>query len=207
MNFQKIEGARYFILSLNNGFNRIESLEERMYSEMDCHIDFSHWLSMLFPTTSYQSCTNELSSRGYENLLSHYRRVRDLKNEFVRYILYLCPWFSLPLDMKAKDFIKFSRQISAGAVNVNSDTGGNSPNKTPGEIPLPEELEEENKKNIGRVYKGEEKETVEELLYYLENAPVIRFAVLEYFLSYLYQHKDMIDAQIKKSLDPRRSRK
>ena len=68
-------------------------------------------------------------------------------------------------------------------------------------------LEEENKKNIGRVYKGEEKETVEELLYYLENAPVIRFAVLEYFLSYLYQHKDMIDAQIKKSLDPRRSRK
>jgi hypothetical protein len=224
---------------------------------------------------SYQSCTNELSSRGYENLLSHYRRVRDLKNEFVRYILekvyfsnfskvesfikagteknifyasprfprhviidlvyqlliivvlvivcyrrytrvlyreadkavanvveksinvvkggykvirmhgedllrrlfnllsgfrtrknlegfenkifidncdivtlsgrqdflYLCPWFSLPLDMKAKDFIKFSRQIAAGAVKVNSDTGGNSPNKTPGEIPLPEELE------------------------------------------------------------------
>ncbi len=65
-------------------------------------------------------------------------------------------------------------------------------------------LEEENKKNIGMVYKGEEKETVAELLYYLENAPVIRFAVLEYFMNYLYQHKDMIDAQIEASRTPRR---
>ncbi len=68
-------------------------------------------------------------------------------------------------------------------------------------------LEEENKKKIGMVYKGEEKETVEELLYYLENAPVVRFAVLEYFMNYLYQHKDMIDAQIEASRNPRRSKK
>jgi transcriptional regulator with XRE-family HTH domain len=68
-------------------------------------------------------------------------------------------------------------------------------------------LDEEKKKMLGEVYEGEEKETVEELLYYLENAPVIRFAVLEYFMNYLYQNKDMIDAQIEESRNPRRSKK
>jgi hypothetical protein len=263
---------------LNKEFKRIEVLEERMYNEMESHIEFSQWLSMVFPTTSYQSTTNELSSRGYENLLAHYRRVRDIKNEFVRYILekvyfsnfskvesfikagteknifyakprlprnvvidliyqllitgvlvilgyrrytrvlyrepdkavpnaleksinvvkggykvirmhgedlsrrlfnllsgfrtrknlegfenkilidncdivtlsgrqeflFLCPWYSLPLDMKAKDFIKFSKQITAGAVNVKNDTGDNSTNKAAEEVPevpLPVELE------------------------------------------------------------------
>jgi ABC-type transport system involved in multi-copper enzyme maturation permease subunit len=72
---------------LNKEFKRIEGLEERMYSEMESHIELSQWISILFPTTSYQSSTNELSSRGYENLLAHYRYVRDLKHEFVKYIL------------------------------------------------------------------------------------------------------------------------
>jgi hypothetical protein len=50
----------------------------------------------------------------------------------------------LPLDMKAKDFITFSKQITAGAVNVKSDTGDNTTNKAAEEVPevpLPEELE------------------------------------------------------------------
>ena len=64
-------------------------------------------------------------------------------------------------------------------------------------------LEEENKKKIGMVYKGEEKETVAELLYYLENAPVIRFAVLEYFLNYVHKNKPVIEEELEKS----RSRK
>jgi hypothetical protein len=261
---------------LDREFKMIEALEERMYKEMESHIEFSQWLSMVFPTTSYQSSTNELSSRGYENLLAHYRRIRDIKNEFVRYILekvyfsnfskvesfikagteknifyakprlprhvfidliyqlliigvlvilgyrrynrvlyrepdkavpnvveksinvvkggykvirmhgedlsrrlfnllsgfrtrknlegfenkilidncdivtlsgrqdflYLCPWFSLQLDMKAKDFIKFSKQIAARAVNVKSDTGDNTTNKAAEGVPLPVELED-----------------------------------------------------------------
>ena len=55
-----------------------------MYSEMDFHIEFSHWLSMLFPTTSYQSSTNELSSRGYENLLAHIKTGLYVIDDFTR---------------------------------------------------------------------------------------------------------------------------
>lgn len=68
-------------------------------------------------------------------------------------------------------------------------------------------LDEEQKKKIDSVYKGEDKREVEELLYYMENAPIVRFAVLEYFMSYLYQKEDMIKAQIKESKNPRRPKK
>ena len=64
-------------------------------------------------------------------------------------------------------------------------------------------LEEEKKKMLGEIYKGEDKETVEELLYYLENVPVVRFAVLEYFLNYVHKNKPVIEEELEKS----RSRK
>jgi transcriptional regulator with XRE-family HTH domain len=60
-------------------------------------------------------------------------------------------------------------------------------------------LEEEKKKMLGEVYKGEEKETVEELLYYLENVPVVRFSVLEYFLNYVHKNKSVIEEELEKS--------
>ncbi len=54
--------------------------------------------------------------------------------------LYLCPWYSLPLDMKAKDFIKFSKQSVVRAVK--SDTGDKAANEADdADVPLPVELE------------------------------------------------------------------
>jgi hypothetical protein len=67
-------------------------------------------------------------------------------------------------------------------------------------------LEEEQKKKIEAVYKGEEKETVEKLLYYLENVPVVRFSVLEYFLNYVYNNKSIIEEELEKKKSKKNTR-
>jgi hypothetical protein len=50
-------------------------------------VRLSQWLSIPFPSTFYHSVTNELSSRGYDNMLAFYKYVLKKKREFVKYIL------------------------------------------------------------------------------------------------------------------------
>jgi ABC-type transport system involved in multi-copper enzyme maturation permease subunit len=68
----------------NNEFKKLEALEEQMREEMRKNISFYHLLSSFFPSTFYQSMTNEISSRGYENLLQFYKKVQELKRGFVK---------------------------------------------------------------------------------------------------------------------------
>ena len=68
-------------------FKKIEALEDKMRDEMKENINFFQTLSIAFPTTFYQSVTNELSSRGYNNLVVFYKRVQDLKRKFVRFYM------------------------------------------------------------------------------------------------------------------------
>jgi len=68
----------------NNEFKTLEALEEQMREEMRKNISLYHLVSSFFPSTFYQSMTNEISSRGYENLLQFYRKVQKLKREFVK---------------------------------------------------------------------------------------------------------------------------
>lgn len=44
----------------------------------------------------------------------------------------------------------------------------------------------------------EEADLLEELSWYLKHIPIVRFAVLEFFQSYLFNKKGMIDKEIKK---------
>ncbi len=71
----------------NNEFVNIQGLEENMQKQMEANISLSHKLSMFFPSTFYFSVTNEISSRGYENLIDFYTRVRKLKHDFVRFYI------------------------------------------------------------------------------------------------------------------------
>lgn len=68
----------------NNEFKKIEALEEKMHDEMKSNISLYQYLSKFFPTTFYQSMTNEISSRGYDNLVEFYKKVQVLKREFVK---------------------------------------------------------------------------------------------------------------------------
>ena len=43
-----------------------------------------------------------------------------------------------------------------------------------------------------------ESRTLRELLYYIENAPVVKYAVFEYFATYLHKNKDLVKVEMKK---------
>jgi ABC-type transport system involved in multi-copper enzyme maturation permease subunit len=72
---------------LKNQFKEIVALEDKMQEEMKENINLFQTLSIAFPTTFYQSVTNELSSRGYDNLLVFYKYVQEFKRKFVRFYM------------------------------------------------------------------------------------------------------------------------
>lgn len=71
----------------NNEFKKIEKLEESMRAEMQENISRCQWLSAFFPTTFYRSVTDEISSRGYENMIDFYNHVQTLKRKFVKWYI------------------------------------------------------------------------------------------------------------------------
>jgi hypothetical protein len=72
---------------LNNEFKRIEALEQDMRGQMKQCISLFQRLSGFFPTTLYRSANNEISSRGFENLVDFYQRAQEQKGGFVRYCI------------------------------------------------------------------------------------------------------------------------
>jgi hypothetical protein len=68
----------------NNEFQKLHALEKQMNRQMRENLTHFQWISVLFPTTHYISVVNEVSSRGYENLLDFYNYVQDLKARFVK---------------------------------------------------------------------------------------------------------------------------
>ncbi len=72
---------------LNNEFKQILSLEEKMRDQMKNNISIFQKLSMFFPPTFYLSVTNEISSRGYENLIDFYSHAQSLKRKFVKFYI------------------------------------------------------------------------------------------------------------------------
>jgi transcriptional regulator with XRE-family HTH domain len=45
-------------------------------------------------------------------------------------------------------------------------------------------------------YAGDNRQKIEELLYYLENSPIFMYAVLEFFSRYKLQNKELLDKDI-----------
>lgn len=68
----------------NNEFKKMTLLEKEMYLLMRKNMDSLECLSVLFPTTHYLSVANEVSSRGYENLLDFYDYTREQKVKFFK---------------------------------------------------------------------------------------------------------------------------
>jgi hypothetical protein len=82
------DNAKNMVISyFKREFNRIQSLEEAMLNQMENNISMFQWISMNFPTTFYLSVNNEISSRGYENMLDYYRETIVQKRGFVKYYI------------------------------------------------------------------------------------------------------------------------
>jgi len=71
----------------NNEFVKILALEEDMRNQMKKNISLFQGLSTLFPSSFYVSVNNEISSRGYENLIDFYEYVHKLKRDFVEFYI------------------------------------------------------------------------------------------------------------------------
>lgn len=82
------EQERKIILDYwENEFVKFQALEENMRGQMKNNVSLFQQISMFFPSTFYLSATNELSSKGYENLIEFYRYVQNLKRDFVEFYM------------------------------------------------------------------------------------------------------------------------
>ncbi len=80
------ENDRKLCLSyLNNEFKQIQLLEEKMRNQMKDNISLYHKISKFFPTSYYISSSNEISSKGYEDIEIFYKYVQHLKWRFVKF--------------------------------------------------------------------------------------------------------------------------
>ena len=63
----------------------IQKLEKELLSEMKNNVRALQHLSLLFPTTVYLEVNNELSSRGYENIVDFHEYTTDIKKRFIKF--------------------------------------------------------------------------------------------------------------------------
>lgn len=73
---------------LSNEFKRIQDLEFNSEERMESQSRLFQGISFLFPSTFYMSAGNEISSRGYENIINFHRYCRELKKQFTAFYLH-----------------------------------------------------------------------------------------------------------------------
>lgn len=105
----------------NNGFKKIQSLEEEMQSQMKNNISFYQWFSNVFPSTFYFSAANDISSKGYENLMDFYRNAHELKRKFARF--YINKIFYFSNYSKVESFIKGEENMFYGPSRLPANFG------------------------------------------------------------------------------------
>lgn len=99
-----------------NGFKRMQEIEINLNKEIRKYIDFHQALSMLFPSTFYLSITNEISSRGYENLLGFHEYTKDTKDEFMDFYIKRKPYQKV--GQPVESFVKKDENIYVGECRV-----------------------------------------------------------------------------------------
>ncbi|MDQ1353528.1 MAG: transporter permease subunit, partial [Acidobacteriota bacterium] len=128
MDFEKNSNQKAGILELNqkpadidrelvesyykNEFQKMQALEDLLNAQMQDCKKMHYLLSSFFPTTFYQSLTNELSSKGYETLEDFYNTVKQIKEAFFKE--YIKQVYFLPQPTKAEPFLKDDDNIYIG---------------------------------------------------------------------------------------------
>jgi hypothetical protein len=109
---QQDEAERKNILDyFTNDFKKIQDLEETIQNQTEASISLYQEVSMFFPSTFYLSVTNEISSRGYRNLIDFHKYVQALKREFVKFYIDKVYFSNFT---KVESFIKRDENIFPG---------------------------------------------------------------------------------------------
>ena len=72
---------------LKNGFKKIQELEKELEDQVKSNINFFYKVSIIFPSTFYIAVNNEISSKGYENLMHFYRFATKRKKQFLDFYI------------------------------------------------------------------------------------------------------------------------
>ncbi len=78
--------ARMFMKFWNGDFKKIMEQDKEILDEMKDRISFHENVSALFPSTFYLSSSNEMSSRGFSNLVGFNKYTQEKKKEFIWFI-------------------------------------------------------------------------------------------------------------------------
>jgi ABC-type transport system involved in multi-copper enzyme maturation permease subunit len=109
-----------FLYFWNGGFKRIMNLEKEMLDEMKERISFYQSISGLFPTTFFISVSNEMSSRGFSNLVAFNEYSSEMKKS---YIWYLAQNYIFSDIMEFPPFIKGNENIYKGQIRLPGNFG------------------------------------------------------------------------------------
>jgi len=90
----KFEASKYgsdaerqmFLDFWNGGFRDVMNMEKTMLDETKTHISFFQTLSAFFPSTFFLSVSNEISSRGFLNLVKFHEYTLEMKKGFIWYL-------------------------------------------------------------------------------------------------------------------------
>lgn len=99
-----------------NKFKEVQEIEIKLNKEIRKYIDLHQALSMLFPSTFYLSVTNEISSRGYENILGFHEFAKDTKDKFLDFYVKRRPYHKR--GQPVESFVKKDENIYFGEGRV-----------------------------------------------------------------------------------------
>ena len=85
---EKISKKRIDIINhyYKNEFKRINELEDQMRQDLRNRVEKIQLISSFFPTTWYSSTMRELSSQGYNGILTFYKKIHQIKIAFFDFI-------------------------------------------------------------------------------------------------------------------------
>jgi hypothetical protein len=107
------DSQREYIQSYyKNEFQKIQALEKMLKAQMQECSKLHYLLSAFFPTTGYLALTQEISSKGYENLYAFYQEVLQIKEAFFKEYIKLVYFSSQPA--KVEPFLKGDDNIYIG---------------------------------------------------------------------------------------------
>lgn len=109
-----------FLYFWNGGFRELMGLEKKMVDMMKSRIYFYQAASGIFPSSFFLSFSNEISSRGFANLIGFNEYSQEMKKA---YIWYLAQNYIFSTIMKFPPFIEETENIYQGQIRLPDNYG------------------------------------------------------------------------------------
>ncbi len=110
--------AKVFLAFWNGDFKKLMEQDKEILDEMKERISFYQSISAFFPTTFFLSTSNEISSRGFSNLVEFFEYSQEKKKQFIWYIAEMYLLSNKVDDKEFAPFIKGNENIYQGQARL-----------------------------------------------------------------------------------------